>query len=247
LPTSYMKTQIKPKTLADLEKQIQIQFKNQNLLATAFIHRSYLNEHKDFKGDSNERLEFLGDSVLSLIVSKFLFKELPKSTEGELTQIRASLVRTETLASLSQNLSLSKYLSLAKGEEESGGRQSRTILANTFESLIGAIFLDQGINEAQKFIERNILSNWKKLADAAATDNKSKLQEILQRKYHVSPTYKLIKTWGPDHDRNFEVGVYKKEELLGSGLGKNKQTAAQNAAENAIARLAPKAARRGAG
>lgn len=235
-----MKTQIKLNSLEDLQKQIQIQFQNQNLLATAFIHRSYLNEHKDFKGDSNERLEFLGDSVLSLIVSKFLFNQLPKSTEGELTQTRASLVRTETLASLSQNLSLGKYLSLAKGEEESGGRQSRTILANTFEALIGAIFLDQGIEEAQKFIEKNILSNWKKLADAAAADNKSKLQEILQKKYHVSPTYKLIRTWGPDHDRNFEVGVYKKEELLGSGVGKNKQTAAQAAAQNAIARLKPK-------
>ncbi|MDO8486933.1 MAG: ribonuclease III [Candidatus Curtissbacteria bacterium] len=235
-----MKTQIKPNSLADLEKQIQIRFTDQKLLETAFIHRSYLNEHKDFKGDSNERMEFLGDSVLSLIVSKFLFNELPKSTEGELTQIRASLVRTETLAFLSQNLHLGQYLSLAKGEEESGGRQSKTILANTFESLIGAIFLDRGIGETQKFIEKNILSNWKHLTHSAAADNKSKLQEILQRKYHLSPTYKLIKSWGPDHDRNFEVGVYKKEELLGSGLGKNKQMAAQNAAENAIARLAPK-------
>ncbi|MEX2028535.1 MAG: ribonuclease III, partial [Candidatus Curtissbacteria bacterium] len=232
-----MKTLTKSNSLSGLEKQIQVKFQNQDLLRTAFIHRSYLNEHKDFKGDSNERLEFLGDSVLSLLVSQFLFRELPKSTEGELTQLRASLVRTETLATLSQNLTLGQYLFLAKGEEESGGRDSRTILANTFESLIGAIFLDQGIDQAQKFIEKNILSSWRKLAQAAATDNKSKLQEILQRKYHLSPTYKLIKTWGPDHDRSFEVGVYKKEELLGSGLGKNKQTAAQSAAENAIARL----------
>lgn len=232
-----MKTQIKPNHLTDLAKQIEIRFTNPKLLETAFIHRSYLNEHKDFKGDSNERMEFLGDSVLSLIVSKFLFSELPKSTEGELTQIRASLVRTETLAFLSQNLELGQYLLLAKGEEESGGRDSKTILANTFESLIGAIFLDKGIDQAQKFIEKNILSNWKNLTQAAAADNKSKLQEILQRKYHLSPTYKLIKSWGPDHDRSFEVGVYKKEELLGSGLGKNKQLAAQNAAENAIARL----------
>lgn len=235
-----MKTLIKPKPLTDLEKQIQIRFTNPKLLETAFIHRSYLNEHKDFKGDSNERMEFLGDSVLSLIVSRFLFNQLPKSTEGELTQIRASLVRTETLASLSLSLELGQYLSLAKGEEESGGRDSKTILANTFESLIGAIFLDSGLDQTQKFIEKNILSNWKNLTQAAATDNKSKLQEILQRKYHLSPTYKLIKSWGPDHDRNFEVGVYKKDELLGSGLGKNKQLAAQNAAENAIGRLKSK-------
>ena len=235
-----MKTQTQPKSLDDLQKQIQITFKNPGLLKNAFIHRSYLNEHKDFKGDSNERLEFLGDSVLSIIVSKFLFDQLPKSSEGELTQIRASLVRTETLAALSQNLSLGNYLFLSKGEEESGGRQSKTILANTFESLVGAIFLDQGMEGAQKIIEKNILSNWKQLAADAAADNKSKLQEMLQRKFHMSPSYKLIKTWGPDHERNFEVGVYLKEELLGKGLGKNKQSAAQAAAENAIARLKTK-------
>ncbi len=232
-----MKTPTQPNLLDQLQKQIDVNFVSRKLLENAFIHRSYLNEHKGFKGSSNERLEFLGDSVLSIIVSQFLYNQLPKSPEGELTQIRASLVRTETLASLAQNLELGKYLSLSKGEEDSGGRKSRTILANTFEALIGAIFLDQGIEAAKAFIQKHILQDWKKLAAGAAADNKSKLQEILQRRFHLSPTYKLIKTWGPDHNRNFEVGVYQKEELLGKGVGKNKQTAAQNAAENAIAGL----------
>lgn len=232
-----MKMRTQPKSPQELERQLQIKFKDPKILQKAFIHRSYLNEHKDFKGDSNERLEFLGDSVLSLIVSQFLYGQLPKSTEGDLTQTRASLVRTETLATLAENLLLGKYLYLSKGEEESQGRDSKTILANTFEALVGAIFLDQGLEETEKFIEKTILSNWKNLAMQAASDNKSMLQEILQRKHHLSPTYKLHKTWGPDHNRSFEVGVYLKEKLLGSGIGKNKQTAAQNAAANAIARL----------
>lgn len=232
-----MKTSTQSNPFDSLENNIQVNFQNPKLLENAFIHRSYLNEHKNFKGDSNERLEFLGDSVLSLLVSKFLYLTLPKSTEGELTQIRASLVRTETLATLAKNMSLGKYLSLSKGEEDSGGRQSTTILANTFEALIGAIFLDKGIGEAENFIKRYILSNWQKLTRLAARDNKSKLQEVLQKEYHLSPIYKLIKTWGPDHDRHFEVGVYLKEKLLGKGTGKNKQSAAQNAAQDAITRL----------
>ncbi|MBI2599179.1 ribonuclease III [Candidatus Curtissbacteria bacterium] len=228
---------MRPKSPQELERQLHLEFKDPKILQKAFIHRSYLNEHKDFKGDSNERLEFLGDSVLSLIVSQFLYGRLPKSTEGDLTQTRASLVRTETLATLAKNLSLGKYLYLSKGEEESQGRDSQTILANTFEALVGAIFLDRGLEEAQKFIEKIILANWQTLANEAASDNKSMLQEILQRKYHLSPTYKLLKTWGPDHNRSFEVGVYMKEERLGSGTGKNKQSAAQSAAANAIGRL----------
>lgn len=232
-----MKTSTQFNTFESLQKNLEVNFQNPKLLENAFIHRSYLNEHKDFKGDSNERLEFLGDSVLSLLVSKFLYLTLLRGNEGELTQIRAALVRTETLAMLAKSLSLGKYLSLSKGEEDSGGRQSTTILANTFEALIGAIYLDKGIGEAENFIKRNIFSNWQKLAKQAARDNKSKLQEVLQKEYHLSPTYKLIKTWGPDHDRHFEVGVYLKEKLLGKGVGKNKQTAAQNAAQVAITGL----------
>ena len=134
-----MKTSTNPEPFQTLQKDIGINFNNPSLLKNAFIHRSYLNEHKDFTGESNERLEFLGDSVLSIIVSDFLFKSLPKSGECELTQIRASLVRTETLGSIAKKLNLGTYLFLSRGEEDSDGRNNKTILANTFEALVGAI------------------------------------------------------------------------------------------------------------
>lgn len=232
-----MKTSTNPKPIQLLQKSLDITFNDDNILKNAFIHRSYLNEHKDFNGQSNERLEFLGDSVLSIIVSDFLFKNLPKSGEGELTQIRASLVRTETLASIARKLNLGNYLFISRGEEDSDGRNNKTILANTLEALIGAMYIDQGISQAQEFIQKNILSNWKKLSTTAVFDFKSKLQEVLQRKYHKSPKYKLMSSYGPDHDRSFEIAVLLNEKILGVGIGKNKQNAAQNAAEKALKSL----------
>ena len=223
--------------LDHLQKNLGVSFKDLGLLKNAFIHRSYLNEHKDFKGTSNERLEFLGDAVLSLVVSKFLYQKMQNSPEGKLTQTRSTLVRTETLGKLAQKLNLGKYLVLSKGEEESGGRTNIAILANTFEALVGAIYLDGEIEKAHEFIKNNILSTWQDLVQSAVTDNKSKLQEILQKKYRQSPIYKLLKTWGPDHNRTFEVGVYLDDKLLGKGSGKNKQAAAQNAAKVALSRL----------
>lgn len=232
-----MKTSNQPKQLEELQKDLNIHFKNSDLLQNAFIHRSYLNEHKDFTGQSNERLEFLGDSILSIIVSKFLYENLPKSTEGELTQLRASLVRTETLAKLAQKLSLGNFLFLSKGEEDSGGRTNNSILANTFESLVGAMYLDQGLEVSQKFIEEHILTKWKTLTKTAVLDHKSKLQELVQKKFHKSPLYKLLNSWGPDHDRRFEVGAFLDNQILGKGSGRNKQAAAQDAACDAITRL----------
>ena len=223
--------------LKDLQKKIDLHFKNEGLLKNAFIHRSYLNEHKEFRGNSNERLEFLGDSVLSVVVSKFLFEKLRTSQEGQLTQLRSTLVRTETLAKLARKLSLGKYLFLSKGEEESGGRGNSTILANTFEALVGALYVDQGMEPAEKFIKNQILNNWQDLVKSSVSDNKSKLQEVLQKKFHKSPTYKLTKSWGPDHDRTFEIGVYLDNTVLGKGTGKNKQEAAQNAAQSALSGL----------
>lgn len=223
--------------LQKIEEKTNITFSDKNLLKNAFVHRSYLNENKNYKGPSNERLEFLGDSVLSIVVSRHLFLNLPGSPEGELTQIRAALVRTETLAKLAKNLSLGNYLFLSKGEEDSGGRENSSILANTFEAYIGAVYLDQGLEVVQKFLEKYILSNWKKISESAVSDNKSKLQEVLQRIYHESPTYSLITSWGPDHARNFEIGVYLNKKLLGSGVGKNKQEAAQSAAKNALLKI----------
>lgn len=236
-----MKTSTKSDPFEKLTSALKLKFKNPKQLKNAFIHRSYLNENKDYQGDSNERLEFLGDSILSIVVSDFLFKKLPKSPEGELTQIRASLVRTETLALLAQDLELGQYLFLSKGEEDSGGRTNKSILANTFEALIGAIYLDLGMDKAASFIEKQILLQWQDLSTSAVSDNKSKLQEVLQRKYHQSPTYKLIETWGPDHERNFKIGVYLETLLLGDGVGKNKQTAAQNAAGDALGKIKPTA------
>ncbi|HSX19229.1 MAG TPA: ribonuclease III [Candidatus Saccharimonadales bacterium] len=232
-----MNTSTKPDHFSSLQKQLKINFNAPALLKNAFIHRSYLNEHKDFQGQSNERLEFLGDSVLSIFVSKHLFEKLPQSPEGELTQTRAALVRTETLAKLAKDLDLGRYLYLSKGEEDSGGRENKSILADTFEALTGAIYLDQPTEVVEKFVRGQILDNWKELAKNAVTDNKSKLQEIVQRKWRKSPTYKLAKSWGPDHDRSFEVAVYIDEKMLGLGAGKNKQTAAQSAAGDALSRL----------
>ncbi len=243
MKTSTPRSKISPQQLntgsdfSSLEQKIGIKFSDKNLLKNAFIHRSYLNEHKNYRGQSNERLEFLGDSVLSIIVSSHLFKNLPQSPEGKLTQLRAALVRTETLAKLAQKLSLGQYLYLSKGEEDSGGRNNNSILANTFEALTGAIYLDQGMESARDFLAENVLSNWKQLAETAVSDNKSKLQEVLQKLYHQSPSYKIINTWGPDHDRRFEMGVYLGQECFGKGEGKNKQEAAQNAAKNALSEL----------
>lgn len=231
------KTSRKVKHLEEIQKKVGVKFINLDLLSNAFIHRSYLNEHRDYKGDSNERLEFLGDAVLSIVVSTHLFNKLPKSPEGELTQLRAALVRTETLAKLAENLLLGKYLLMSKGEEDSRGRHNISIQANTFEALIGAIYLDQGMAVAQKFLEANILKNWKALAQSAAVDSKSKLQETLQRKYHESPIYNLISSWGPDHDRRFEMGVLSGSKIIGKGVGKNKQEAAQNAAKDALDKI----------
>ena len=225
---------LKSPNFDQLEKKIQLKFKSPELLKNAFVHRSYLNEHREYKGPSNERLEFLGDSVLSIVVSKFLFEKLPKMPEGKLTMIRAALVRTETLAHLSKELSLGDYLLLARGEEETGGRTNRSILANTFEALIGAIYLDLGLEGAEALITKVILKKWQLLIKSAVSDNKSKLQEVVQRKFHLSPQYKVISSWGPDHERSFEIGVYLGNELLGKGVGKNKQEAAQNAASAAL-------------
>jgi len=201
-----MKTSSKWPDFNSLETKIAINFKNPSLLKNAFVHRSYLNEKKDFKGISNERLEFLGDSVLSLVVSRFLYETLPQSSEGNLTKLRASLVRTETLSKIGQSLSLGNYLLLSKGEEETGGRENTSILANTFEALIGAIYLDQGLQNAQSLIEKTILKKWKELAKSAVSDNKSKLQEVLQRKYHKSPNYKP-KRADKEHTNGIETKV----------------------------------------
>ncbi len=209
-------------------------FKNKKLYEQVFTHRSYLNEAKE-EIESNERIEFLGDSILSFIVSSFIFKNFKDLDEGELTNIRSILTNTNSLNDFAKELDLGKYLRLSKGEEATGGRSNKTITADTLEALIGGIYLDQGINEARKFVEELILKDIDKIVEKGELkDVKSKLQEKIQEKYKTSPNYKTMKEEGPDHSKVYTVGVYLKDSLLATGVSSSKQEAEKKAAEKAI-------------
>lgn len=209
-----------------------------SLYQQAFIHRSYLNEVKWIK-QSNERLEFLGDAVLSFIISSFLFKARPQDTEGDLTNLRAYIVKTESLARVSRQLNLGKFLKLSRGEELSGGRENPQLLANTYEAVIGVIFLDLGTVAATNFVHKTLLSLFKKeIEEGAPRDAKSQLQETIQSRFQVSPKYKILATFGPDHAKEFTVGVFLKDQLIGEGKGSSKQTAEEMAARKALEKLA---------
>ncbi|HVZ11770.1 MAG TPA: ribonuclease III [Patescibacteria group bacterium] len=209
-------------------------FKNQNLLRQVFIHRSYLNETNEGLR-SNERLEFLGDSILSFIVSSHIFREYDDLEEGQLTSIRSVLTNTETLYEISKELDLGSHLKLSKGEETSGGRANKTILANTLEALIGGIYMDQGIDEARRFIEENIISHAKTIIESQGLkDPKSSLQEKIQEKHRESPVYRVLAEHGPDHDKSYTIGVFLGEKLLAEGNGKSKQEAEKSAARAAL-------------
>lgn len=218
-----------------LQKNLNIKFKDIDLLKKAFIHRSYLNEVKEEKLQSNERLEFLGDSVLSLAVSFYLFTHFPNFEEGNLTNLRASVVCTKTLSEVALILNLGSYLKLSKGEDKSGGRKNASILADTFEALIGAIYLDCGFQKTIKFIH-SILAD--KIKSVAASKNykdpKSLFQELVQEKIRLSPVYKVLEEKGPDHAKFFTVGVYIKDKLYGKGIGRSKQEAQEQAAKSAL-------------
>lgn len=217
--------------------QLKIKFKNINLLKQAFVHRSFLNEVK-LTGGSNERLEFLGDSVLSLVVSFYLFNLKNQSQEGELTNLRAYVVKTKSLAEASKKLNLGKYLKLSKGEEMGGGRENPQLLANTYEALLGAIFLDQGIETVKKVIENTLLSLFvSELKSGPPKDAKSNLQEIVQEKFKQSPHYKILQTRGPDHAKQFVVAVYIKGREMGRGVGSSKQEAEEKSAREALSRI----------
>lgn len=210
-------------------------FKNPNLKEAAFIHRSFLNENPDLKLTSNERLEFLGDSILSFLISDYLYQRFPQYTEGDLTSIRSALVRTETLASLAKRLDLGSKLKLSRGEEESGGKKNPSILANTAEAFIGALYLDQGLKAVEKFLKIHLLPELDKIIQTQSfKDPKSTLQEVIQEKKQATPVYKILKSEGPDHAKVFEVGAFVGEKLLGLGKGKSKQKAEQEAAKIAL-------------
>lgn len=220
------------KDFSAFEKKLDLNFKNKDLLTQAFVHRSYLNENPGFNLDQNERLEFLGDAVLELIVTEELYKRYPEKSEGELTNWRAALVNAKMLTSVAEELNFNDFLLLSKGEMKELGKARQYILANTFEALIGSIYLDSGYEPAEKFIKKYLIE---KLSDiiknGSYKDAKSQFQEEAQDRVSITPVYKVIKEWGPDHQKNFTVGVFLAEELVANGEGSSKQEAEEQAAK----------------
>lgn len=209
-------------------------FKDKKLESQVFTHRSYLNESTD-ELESNERLEFLGDSILSFIVSSYIYEHYPNLKEGELTSLRSVLTNTQTLYKFSEELDLGQRLKLSRGEESTGGRTNKTILANTFEALLGGIFLDQGIEVARDFVTQVIIANTDDVVNAQGLkDPKSLLQERTQEIHKTSPLYKIVKEDGPDHAKIYTSGVFLNNKLLAEGSGHSKQEAEKNAAHNAL-------------
>lgn len=209
-------------------------FKNKKLQKLAFTHKSYLNEAKE-KISSNERLEFLGDSILSYVVSQYLFNKYPNFNEGSLTNLRSLLVNTKNLAECSRELNFGDYLILSKGEEESKGRQNQSILANTFEAFIGALFLDRGIEEVSDFLNKVLLPKADFFVKSKSLkDAKSLLQEKIQAQKKGSPIYKVIDEKGPAHAKTFTVGTYVNDKLIAKGQGPSKKRAEEEAAKEAL-------------
>jgi ribonuclease-3 len=211
-------------------------FKNQDLLTQALTHKSWVNEHKNQR-ESNERLEFLGDAVLEFIISKELYEAHPNKEEGFLTALRANLVNTQNLANIARKLNVGKVLFLAKGEEDGGGRENPSLLADTLEAIIGAFFLDQGIEPVYEFIKEHIIAEIPEKLSRPLKDPKSRLQEYIQSKKMPTPKYRVIEESGPDHDKKFVLEVSVEGKKLGEGVGKSKSTAEQKAADNALSRL----------
>lgn len=221
-------------SLPEAEQKLGVTFTNKDLLRQVFVHRSYLNENSGFDLDHNERLEFLGDAVLELVVTEYLYKNY-QNPEGELTNWRSALVRGVMLAEIAQSLAMGDYLFLSRGEQKSGGKARQLILANTFEAFIGALYLDQGYPAAQDFIHRYVIVKLPDIIDKKLyMDPKSRLQESSQEKTGITPSYKVLSESGPDHSKSFTIGVYLEGRLLGEGSGSSKQIAEQAAAFNAL-------------
>lgn len=212
-------------------------FNNEHLRQQAFVHRSYLNETKE-KLESNERLEFLGDSILSFIISDHLYKTYPQFDEGILTNLRSLVVNTKSLAKTARTLHFGEYLLLSKGEEESRGRENESILANTLEAFIGALFMDQGTKAVSDFLHDVLVPQVEEYVQKKVfKDPKSLLQEYVQSKKQNSPLYKVLNEEGPAHAKQFTIGVYVENELMGEGTGKSKQEAEEQAAEQALEKI----------
>ncbi len=223
-----------------LQNQLGLSFKKADLLKQALVHRSYLNEHPDFPVGHNERLEFLGDAVLEIVVTEYLYLNFQNTDEGDLTNWRASLVNAKMLHVVATELNLEDYLYLSKGEAKDKNKKSRQyILANAVEAVIGAIYLDQGLDIAKEFILKNIVSKLDEiLRNESYLDPKSKFQEQAQEKRGITPHYEILNEEGPDHAKLFTVGLYLGEELITSGEGSSKQEAQVDAAAKGLKKLA---------
>lgn len=223
------------KELQKLQRTIGYLFNNESLLNQSLVHRSYANENIASKVYDNERLEFLGDSVLGMVVSNFLFNEYRKLSEGELSKYRAKIVCEESLAEIGRGFQLGEYVLLGKGERANGGKTRNSILADTLEALIGAMYLDGGMTPVQRFVLQNFFSQgrFEKVPDELK-DHKTMLQEIVQKNGKEPVAYRVIREWGPDHDKRFEVQVLLGERAIGQGIGKTKKEAEQQAAYKGI-------------
>ena len=223
-----------PMDLSKLETKIEVKFINLEYLQTALTHRSYLNENRGYKLPHNERLEFLGDAVLEMAITKYLYQNY-QNPEGELTNLRSSLVNYRILAEIARGLGIEEYILLSRGESKDTGRARQVILANTMESLIGAIYLDQGMEAADKFIGSFVLAKLPEIMHSQAyLDPKSRLQEIIQERLAVTPVYKVLSDSGPDHAKTFIVGAYIDDRFIGEGKGPSKQEAEVAAAKDAL-------------
>jgi len=217
--------------LSSKEKIVGVTFENKDLLIQAFTHRSYINENRGVHTGHNERLEFLGDAVLELVTTEFLYDAFPEKTEGDLTAIRAALVNTITLSEVARELQFNDELLLSKGESKDMGRARQAILANTFEAVVGAMYLDQGYDVARAFIAKNLLTRTDTiLAESLWIDAKSRFQEKAQEVMGSTPVYETIAEEGPDHDKQFTVAVHVGKQKLATGTGRSKQDAEQAAA-----------------
>lgn len=227
-----------PDDLSELEGAIGVRFRNRALLRQALVHTSYLNENPGLDVGSNERLEFLGDAVLGLVIGRMLYEDFPEVDEGSLTELRAHLVRRDTLARAAGRLDLGAYLSLGRGEDAAGGRSRPTNLARAFEALVGAVYLDQGPEAVERFVHEALAPELASVHERRVpADPKSQLQEYAQSHWQVTPVYRTVHMEGPDHARRFTVEVSVAGEVLGSGEGRSKQQAEKAAARSAIEAL----------
>lgn len=221
----------------ELKEKYTIVFHDLNLLEQAFTHSSYVNEHRNLQLSDNERLEFLGDAVLELMVSEYLYRLYPDIPEGKLTKTRAAIVREDSLSKFAKECGFDKYIMLGKGEENSGGRTRPALLCDLFEAFLGALYLDQGFEAAHAFLQTVVFPKVKAGAFSHEMDHKTRLQEVLQKSGDVNIDYRLVKEEGPAHDRHFWTEVYCDEVLIGQGTGRSKKMAEQAAAADALQRL----------